>query len=123
VYGVLLRALEINQFSETQLALERAAKVNEEIRGWHGALDAVRQALGAVPDAALRDELLAEAERIHREAGFPHAREFVEIVPILPERPTRMFFTSYVPARSRALVEAGRRDALRTLAALDRPGG
>jgi hypothetical protein len=29
-----------------------------------------------------------------------------------------MFFTSYVPSRSRALLEAGRRDALRVLPAL-----
>lgn len=123
IYGVLLRALEINQFSETQLGLERAEAVNAEIRRWRDALDAVREALGAVAEPELRAELLAEAERIHRTAEFPYGRGPVEIVPILPERPIRMFFTSYSPARSRALLEAGRRDAMRVLAALERPAG
>jgi predicted acylesterase/phospholipase RssA len=123
IYDVVLRALEINQFSETQLGLERAQAVNAEIRRWHDDRDAVREALGAVPDPQLRDELLSEAERIHRTVAFPYEREPVEIVAIVPERPTRMFFTSYSPARSRALLEAGRRDAMRALAALDRDGG
>jgi predicted acylesterase/phospholipase RssA len=117
-YGTLLRALEINQYSETQLGLERVEAVNAEIRRWRSDLDAVRDAVGRLPDGAPREELLAEVERIAAGAGFPYERGPVEIVPILPERPTRMFFTSYSPRRSRALLEAGRRDALRVLAEL-----
>jgi predicted acylesterase/phospholipase RssA len=122
-YGVLLRALEINQYSETQLGLERAEAVNGEIRRWRADVGAALEALERLPDAALREDLVGNAERIAREAGFPYERGPVEIVPVLPERPTRMFFTSYSPRRSRALLEAGRRDALGVLAALDRGGG
>jgi predicted acylesterase/phospholipase RssA len=118
-YGTLLRALEINQYSETQLGLERVEAVNEEIRRWRSDIDGVRAAVAQLPDDAPREELLATVDRIAGAAGFPYTREPVEIVPILPERPTRMFFTSYAPRRSRTLLEAGRRDALRVLAELD----
>jgi predicted acylesterase/phospholipase RssA len=117
-FGTLLRALEINQYTETQLGLERVEAVNAAIRSWQADLDAVRDALRQLPDAALREELLAEVDQAAGDAGFPYARGAVEIVPILPDRPTRMFFTSYSPRRSRALLEAGRRDALRVLAEL-----
>jgi hypothetical protein len=61
----------------------RAEAVNAEIRRWQRDAGAVREVIGAVPDAPLREELLAEAD-IHRDAGFLHARGPVEIVPILP---------------------------------------
>lgn len=120
VFGALLRALDINQYSETQLALERAEATNKEIRGWRAGFDEIGEALATVPDEKLRAQLLDEAARIHAGAGFPYDREPVEIVPIVPERPTNMFFASFSPARSRALMEAGRRDALLVLAALER---
>jgi predicted acylesterase/phospholipase RssA len=123
IQGALLRALEINQFSETQLGLERAQAVNDEIARWREDLAGVRAALDGVSDASLRSELLAEVERIQRSAEFPYERGPVELVAILPERSTRMFFTDYSPARSRALLEAGRRDALLALEALDRAAG
>jgi hypothetical protein len=78
--------------------------------------------LGGVADPSLREELIGEAKRIVHEAGFPYAARADRDRPILPERPTRMFFTSYVPRRSRALIEAGRRDALRVLAGFDDAG-
>ncbi len=118
VYGALLGALEANQYTETHHGLERAEAANGVIRAWRDDFAAVREALESVPDEALRAELLAEAEQLRDGAGFPYDRGPVEIVPILPERPTRMFFTSYKPARSRTLLEQGRRDALRVLESL-----
>ena len=42
----------------------------------------------------------------------------VEIVPILPDHHTTMFFGSFRPERSRQLIEDGRRDARAVLARL-----
>lgn len=110
VYGVLLRALEANQFTETTRGLARAEEANALIRAW----DADRAQI----EEAAPGELAGEIARAYAEAGFPYARRPVEIVPILPERPIRMFFTSYKPKRSRALLEQGRDDARRVVAAL-----
>jgi predicted acylesterase/phospholipase RssA len=117
-YGILLRALEVNQFSETDLGLARAEATNETILSWRRSMAEVRETLSGIEDPQLRDVLIAESARIHDAAGFPYTRQPVEIIPILPEWPTRMFFTSYRPPRSRALLAQGRRDGRRVLESL-----
>jgi predicted acylesterase/phospholipase RssA len=114
-YDVALRAMEANQFTETTLGLARAEAANAAIRAWDADRESVEDELGRVADPELREALLEAAGRAYAAAGFPHRRRPVEIVPILPERPIRMFFTNYSPARSRTLLEQGRRDARRVL--------
>lgn len=109
-YGVMLRALEANQFTETTLGLERAEEANATIRAWEEDRRRAEEALGP--------ELAGDVARAYEQAGFPYERRPVEIVPILPEHPIRMFFTSYRPRRSRALLAQGREDARRVLGGL-----
>lgn len=118
-YGVMLRAMEANQYTETKSGLRRAEEANGLIRAWEDDRKKVEAALASVPDADKREALLEGAADVYQGAGFPYARKPVEIVPILPERSTRMFFTSYRPRRSRALLEEGRQDARRVLGDLN----
>lgn len=118
-YGVMLRAMEANQYSETTLGLRRAEETNTVIRSWEDDRRRTEEALSSVPDPEKRKALLEEAARVYDGAGFPYSRPAVELIPILPERSTPMFFTNYLPRRSRALLEEGRRDARRILEELD----
>jgi predicted acylesterase/phospholipase RssA len=118
LYGVLLRALEANQFTETTLGLRRARDADAAIEAWARSVRRVDEALAGVEDDELRARLVEEAARVHDAAPFPLRRQPVEIVTILPEQPIRMFFTSYRPRRSRRLLEQGRRDAAAVLARL-----
>ena len=115
-YQALLRTLEWNQYSETLLGLARAEQVNELVRCWDEDRAAVEGAVVALPvDEAQRAELLAEVARVYADSGFPWTRRPVEILTILPAQEIPMFFTAYRPARSRELLEQGRRDARATL--------
>ena len=73
-----------------------------------------------MPDGERRDALLAAVdaafERHNRGRRGP-----VEIVPILPDHHTKMFFGSFRPERSRQLIEEGRRDARAVLGATRLP--
>lgn len=119
-YGVMLRAMEANQYSETTLGLRRSEQANTVIRTWEEDRARIEEAFSSVPDANKREALLEKAARIYKGAGFPYSRPPVELITILPERSTPMFFTNYRPRRSRALLEEGRRDARLVLAELDK---
>lgn len=122
VYHVLLRAAEWNQYSENLVGLQRAEAVNALIRSWSDDRTAVEQVVrDSVVDPDLRAELLADVAEAYREVTFPYARREVEIISVLPKHEIRMFFTAYRPARSRALLDQGRRDALRVIAELKQP--
>lgn len=119
-YQMMMRAIKLNQFSETHIGIERAKETNALIERWESDRKAVEQTIATlVEDADLRAELLAELEQIYTEAAFPYTRSVVEIVSILPEHEIDMFFSDYQPERSQRLLELGRQDALRALAKLN----
>ena len=118
-FRVLLRSIEWNQFSETLVGLERSEAVNQRSRAWAGLRQRIEdEVTRAVPDPRLRDEVVAELDRLWARAGFPYSRRPVHIVPILPERETRMMLGDFRPRRSRALMDQGRSDARQALASL-----
>ncbi|HXF00109.1 MAG TPA: patatin-like phospholipase family protein [Solirubrobacterales bacterium] len=119
-YGVMLRAMEINQYSETHLGIRRAREANALIRAWEEDRRQIEEAFSAVPDVKKREALLTEAADIYAGSGFPYSRPAVELITILPQRSTPMFFTNYQPRRSRALLDEGRRDARLVLAELEK---
>jgi predicted acylesterase/phospholipase RssA len=120
VRDAVLRAAELNQYSETWVGLERAAEVNELVAAWGALRESVAEALAElVPDGALRAELAALADDVVARAGFPYERRVVEVVSILPERPIDMWFGDFQPERSRRLLAQGRADALAVLAGLE----
>jgi predicted acylesterase/phospholipase RssA len=116
--AVALAAAEWNQYTETTRALAEADRTNARAERWReahaGARDAVLQSVQA---DARRDTLLAAVdaafERHNRGRRAP-----VQIVPILPDHHTKMFFGSFRPQRSRQLIEQGRQDARGALARL-----
>jgi predicted acylesterase/phospholipase RssA len=113
---ILMRALDWNQYSEARIGLQRAEAVNDRVRRWSDLRTAaVAEVEASVPEGAERDRVLAAVARAVDEAGFPVARGPVEVVPILPERETQMFFGDFRPERSRAFIEQGRGDARRAL--------
>lgn len=115
-YGAVLRTAEINQYTEITRGLARAQRSQGELRRWRADIDTVLEAFGSVDDP----DLAAEAQRLCSATDVSGSDQTpVEIVPILPERPIRMFFTSYQPERSRRLLAQGRRDALAVLESLD----
>lgn len=119
-FRVLLRALEWNQYSETLVGLDRATALNERAKSWAAlGQEAATAVHELVPDGTDGERLLGEFRTILEQAQFPLRRQHVEIVPILPETETRMLFGDFRPARSWALIEQGRQDARRVLAALD----
>lgn len=116
--STLLAASEWNQYTETSRGLRAAHVVNEHAYRWAEAQRMTRNAVETtVADQDERDRMLravdAAFER-HRNGRRPP----VEIIPILPDRHTSMFFTSYKPERTRALLEAGRKAARAVLADL-----
>jgi predicted acylesterase/phospholipase RssA len=116
--AVALAAAEWNQFTETTRALAESARINARADRWRAAHARAREAVsGSVHDVARRDALLAAVD-----AAFARhnrgRRGPVEIVAILPDHHTKMFFGSFRPERSRQLIEDGRRDARATLARL-----
>jgi predicted acylesterase/phospholipase RssA len=118
-YKVLLRAADLNQFSEPRLGLDRAEAGNRRLQRWAALRQEARQIVtDGVADEAGRARLLDELERIFDGAGSPLRRQPVEIVPILPANETRMQFGDFRPERSRAFLEQGRQDARRAVAAL-----
>lgn len=120
VYQIMMRAMKLNQFSETFVGIERAEETNALIQSWEADRNAVEQAVVTlIADPDLRSELLAEIEHTYAEAAFPYTRSIVQIVPILPEQEINMFFGDYQPERSRRLLEQGYQDALRVLQELD----
>ncbi len=116
---VLLRAVEWNQFSETVVGLQRSEAVNQRTAAWAELRQRLEdEVASAVADPQLRAEAMAELDRRFDDVAFPYRRGAVQVVPILPERETRMLLGDFRPRRSRALIEQGRRDARRALAAL-----
>jgi predicted acylesterase/phospholipase RssA len=119
VLRAVLRAAEWNQYSETWLGLERTEARNRVLRAWAAdraaAVAAVEEEVG---DADLRARLLAEVDRVYGDPALAYGRREVEVVPVLPDEEIEMFFTDYDPARSRRLLDLGRRDAERAVAAL-----
>jgi predicted acylesterase/phospholipase RssA len=116
--AVALAAAEWNQYSETTRALADAARTNERATRWRDAHAGARQqVLASTQGGERRDGLLAAVdaafERHNRGRRGP-----VEIIPILPDHHTKMFFGSFRPQRSRELIEQGRRDARAALARL-----
>lgn len=112
----LLRAAEWNQYSETWLGLERTAARNRALAAWAADRAAAEAAIAdVVDDGEVRDRLLAEVDRVYGDPRLAYGRTEVEIVTVLPDDEIEMFFTDYDPARSRRLVELGRRDAERAL--------
>ena len=115
-YQTIMRAMKLNQFSETYIGIEQAQETNALIEHWKADRKAIEQIIETlIEDVDVRAELLAEVERTYIEADFPYKRPVVEIVPILPEYEIDMFFSDYQPERSQRLLEQGRQDALRTL--------
>jgi predicted acylesterase/phospholipase RssA len=117
-FATFLAAAEWNQYTETTRGLAESRAINELAERWEAAHDRVRDAIvRSETDAERRDQLLAEVDAVferHR-SGRRHP---VEIVAILPDHHTKMFFTSYRPERSRRLIEEGRQDARAALAML-----
>lgn len=113
-----LAAAEWNQFTETTRAIADAEQRNARARASESAHTTARVAVDdTVDDPERRTRLLAAVDELferHRNGRRGH----VEIVPILPDRHTKMFFGSFRPERSRQLIEDGRRDARAVLAAL-----
>ena len=113
--STVLAAAEWNQHTEVTRGLARSTEINARAEGWEAArrraLDAVETST-ADPEARLRARSRVEtAFERHRHGR----RRPVEIVPILPQSHTKMFFTTYRPERSRQLLAQGRRDALAVL--------
>ena len=73
--------------------------------------------LASTQEGERRDRLLAAVDAAF-ERHSRGRRGPVEIIPILPDHHTKMFFGSFRPERSRQLIEEGRRDARATLARL-----
>jgi NTE family protein len=122
-YQALLRAFEWNQYSETLSGLERAERVNAAIRAWDSAHEQVKGVIQAsVSDEALRSRLLAKTAQAFDASELPFQRSVVQIVPILPVREIRMFFSEFDPRQSRALLRRGYRDANRALETFVPPG-
>jgi hypothetical protein len=116
--AVALAAAEWNQFTETTRGLAAAAATNARAERWQAAHDRARDAvLGSVAEGDRRDALLASVDAAF-ERHNRGRRGVVEIVPILPDHHTRMFFGAFRPERSEQLIEDGRRDARATLARL-----
>jgi predicted acylesterase/phospholipase RssA len=116
--AVALAAAEWNQYTETTRALADAARTNARAERWRDAHTRAREVVvTSTPEGDRRDTLLAAVD-----AAFDHhnrgRRGPVEIVPILPDHHTTMFFGSFRPERSRQLIEDGRRDARAVLARL-----
>ncbi len=119
MYQMIMRAMKLNQFSETYVGIEQAQQINTFIEQWETDRKAIEQIIEAlVEDASTQAELLTEVEQAYMEANFPYKRAVIEIVPILPEHEIDMFFSDYQPERSKKLLEQGRKDALRILANL-----
>jgi predicted acylesterase/phospholipase RssA len=116
--AIALAAAESNQYTETTRALTDAARTNARAQRWWDAHRRARDAVEkAVADGDRRGELLAAVDAAFERHN--HGRRGpVEIVPILPDHHTKMFFGSFRPERSRQLIEEGRRDARAALAAL-----
>lgn len=114
--GILRTALEWNQYSETTAAIAQAHTPNTLSHTWQADRQAITQIIReCVADEALQVELLCQVERIYGESGFPWQRPSVEIIPILPSEQLDGLFGDFQPARSRALLDRGREDALRAL--------
>jgi predicted acylesterase/phospholipase RssA len=113
--ATLLAAAEWNQHTEVTRGLARSVEINSRAHRWEAAR---RRALEAV-DAATGDPEARSRARGQVEDAFERHRHGrrppVEIVPILPQSHTKMFFTTYRPERSRLLLAQGRRDALAVL--------
>jgi predicted acylesterase/phospholipase RssA len=118
--AVALAAAEWNQYTETTRALAEAARTNARAERWRHAHANARDAALASTDAGERRDALLEAVDAAFERHNRGRRGPVEIVPILPDHHTKMFFGSFRPERSRALIEDGRRDARAVLARLGR---
>jgi predicted acylesterase/phospholipase RssA len=116
--AVALAAAEWNQYTETTGALAEAAIVNQRAARWRDAREEARGAvLAATQSGDRRDELLAAVDRAF-ERHNRGRRAPVEIIEILPDHHTKMFFGSFRPERSRQLIADGRRDARVALAGL-----
>jgi hypothetical protein len=116
--AVALVAAEWNQYTETTRALSEAARVNDRARRWSDARSRARDAVRAATDDDARRAALLEAVDAAFERHNHGRRGPVDLVPILPDHHTRMFFGSFRPERSRQLIEDGRRDARAALARL-----
>ena len=113
-----LAAAEWNQYTEVTLGLERSATIDARARRWATAhADACQAITDVVADPDVHEELIAAVDAAF--AAFSGVvRAPVEIIPILPERHIKMLFGDFRPARSRRLLDEGRRDARRVLADL-----
>jgi predicted acylesterase/phospholipase RssA len=116
--AVALAAAEWNQYSETTRGLADAATVNARAERWRDAHRQARDAvMAATDDDDRRQELLDAVDGAFERLG--HGRRGpIEIIEILPDHHTKMFFGSFKPERSRQLIEDGRRDARAVLARL-----
>ena len=99
--AVALAAAEWNQYSETTRALADATRTNDTPHGGDAHAGARQQVLASTQEGERRDRLLAAVdaafERHNRGRRGP-----VEIIPILPDHHTKMFFGSFRPERSRS---------------------
>lgn len=113
----LIAAAEWNQYTEVTRGVAESERVNERARRWERAQERARAVAARVHD---RDDRIRVAAAIDEcfERNRHGRRLPVEVVAILPDEHTPMFFTSYRPERSRRLLEQGRRDARRIIASL-----
>lgn len=124
VYATMNRAKDLNQWGERRRAIEHSERISDMIRAWRRDREAIDAAIReAVPPGETRERLRGAASELHREAGFPHDRPPVEIVPIFPEEAIEVNEAVFDPERSRALLARGRRDARRVLADVEDRGG
>ena len=116
--STLLAAAEWNQYTETTRGLDASHVINERADRWAEAHRLTRDAVErSVSEHEEREQLLRAVDAAfdrHRDGRRPP----VEVITILPDRHTKMFFTSYKPERTCELLEAGRRAARAVLANL-----
>lgn len=122
LFGSALTAFEWNQYSETSLGLARVQLTQDRIRRFASALLTIRDLVAeSVADEANSETLLrAIDDKVAAVTSFSLTP--VEVITIMPRRPTKMFFTNYDPRRSQRLLADGRQDAIDVLAALNEAG-
>jgi predicted acylesterase/phospholipase RssA len=112
VYEAGMRVADWNQYSETLRAIDAGKAVNDLIRSWQGERSDLKETIReVVPEGDRRDALLETVDRIYAESEFPHDREPVEIIPILPAESIDIWIGDFDPERSRELIARGREDA------------
>lgn len=112
-YRTLLSAVEWNQYSEPLLAMDAVREANGIITSWQEIRKEIGASLdGADIDDSKREDIQSSIAELYDSIEFPYARDPVEIIPVMPEKPIDMWFGEFEPERSQRLMELGRQRAL-----------